>query len=298
MNSIQIDYFLALYKYGTFSETARRLYISQASVSKQIAALEDELGIKLLERQKDRKVVTEEGKIMLRAFEQARDLIDQAKRDVWKLHNQDKTSLRLAILSGIDLQNRLSMEFKEFRRRHPDIVVSLENVSVDEANNGLHYNTYDVVITSENEVKGDSLVSYVPISVAQKCVIANSASGLTKDGVLDMEKLKTQTFFCTKTSDRSFESYYSFIAKKFGVTEKQIKIVDDIETMLANVELGHGVVMLTNEDRHLENPNLMVFPLDDDATFNFVAAWNYKNRNPARDLLLSEIVPNLLNGDQ
>jgi len=43
---LQIEYFLAVAKYLSFTEAARNLYISQPSLSNQIAMLEDDfLGV-------------------------------------------------------------------------------------------------------------------------------------------------------------------------------------------------------------------------------------------------------------
>ena len=45
----QIRYFQSVVKLGSFTEAAEEHYISQSAISQQIKALEDELGVKLLE---------------------------------------------------------------------------------------------------------------------------------------------------------------------------------------------------------------------------------------------------------
>lgn len=46
----QIKYFLALAQELHFWNTAEKMYITQSALSRQIKALEDELGIRLFER--------------------------------------------------------------------------------------------------------------------------------------------------------------------------------------------------------------------------------------------------------
>lgn len=43
MNSLEIQYFLTIVKYGSFTEAAQALSVSQPAISKQIRQLEAEL---------------------------------------------------------------------------------------------------------------------------------------------------------------------------------------------------------------------------------------------------------------
>ena len=57
----QLSYFLELVKTGSFTITAENMYISQSSLSKQIKALEDELGLPLFNRTTRRLELTAAG---------------------------------------------------------------------------------------------------------------------------------------------------------------------------------------------------------------------------------------------
>ena len=50
MNSLEIQYFLTIVKYGSFTEAAQTLSVSQPAISKQIRQLEAELGCSLFAR--------------------------------------------------------------------------------------------------------------------------------------------------------------------------------------------------------------------------------------------------------
>lgn len=49
----KIRIFLAVAESRSFSEAARRLYISHSTTSRAVAALEDELGVKLIDREEN-----------------------------------------------------------------------------------------------------------------------------------------------------------------------------------------------------------------------------------------------------
>lgn len=65
MNFSQLAYFVDIVRLGTFSEAASDNHISQSSLSKQIKALENELGALLFTREHSRVTLTKQGKILL-----------------------------------------------------------------------------------------------------------------------------------------------------------------------------------------------------------------------------------------
>lgn len=48
----QIKYFLAVAECNSFTEVAERCFISQSAISQQISALEENLGVQLIKREK------------------------------------------------------------------------------------------------------------------------------------------------------------------------------------------------------------------------------------------------------
>ncbi len=71
----QLEYALALQKYGSFKEAASRLNISQPALSLQVAKLEKEIGLLLFDRSSSPILPTIEGRIFL---DKARQIVGQA----------------------------------------------------------------------------------------------------------------------------------------------------------------------------------------------------------------------------
>lgn len=63
MDFDSINYFLSICTSGSFSEAAKRLYISQPTLSRRITALEDELGTELFSRKSTGISLTPAGKV-------------------------------------------------------------------------------------------------------------------------------------------------------------------------------------------------------------------------------------------
>ena len=62
----KIEYFITVVQEGSFSAASRKLFLSQANLSKQVSLLETELGVKLFDREGYRPVLTGIGEIFYR----------------------------------------------------------------------------------------------------------------------------------------------------------------------------------------------------------------------------------------
>jgi LysR family transcriptional regulator, low CO2-responsive transcriptional regulator len=76
MNLKQLEVFINVAESGSFSKGAEATFITQSTVSQHISALENEFGLKLLDRTGKGALLTEGGKLLL---ERARRLVDYAR---------------------------------------------------------------------------------------------------------------------------------------------------------------------------------------------------------------------------
>ncbi|MCC8067927.1 MAG: LysR family transcriptional regulator [Clostridiales bacterium] len=89
---------LALQNYGSFSQTAEKLFLTQPSLSRHIAAMEKELGVSLLRRDTHRLEFTEEGLEACRTFQKILNLYDGLCTDFERKKAGIKGTLRLGTL--------------------------------------------------------------------------------------------------------------------------------------------------------------------------------------------------------
>jgi len=116
--------FVRVVESGSFSSVARESNATQSAVSKQIAALERELGAKLLVRTTRSLAVTDEGE---RYFEEARRLLAElveAETSLKRGEQQLKGWLRVAASVGFG-RLKLMPLIRTFLARHPEVRVDL-----------------------------------------------------------------------------------------------------------------------------------------------------------------------------
>ncbi|MEM9715674.1 MAG: LysR family transcriptional regulator [Pseudomonadota bacterium] len=128
----EMEAFVAVVETGGFTEAARRLRLSKSAVSKQISALEDRLGARLLDRTTRNVAATEIG---LSYYQEAvRVLKIAADADAMVAAKQSSPQGRLRVTAPMDLgQTLIAPMATEFLREFPDISVDLvlENRIVD-----------------------------------------------------------------------------------------------------------------------------------------------------------------------
>ena len=120
MNSIQLEYFLNVAKCGSFTVAAKKLFISQPALSKQVRLLEEELGTLLFIRLPNGVNLTPEGKKLL---EQSEDIIRRIKNIPSILNDLHHTvSGELNIVCGSFLSRKLMPDLlKRLLARYPGI---------------------------------------------------------------------------------------------------------------------------------------------------------------------------------
>jgi DNA-binding transcriptional LysR family regulator len=97
----QIKYFLALSQELHFWKTAERMFITQSALSRQIKALEDELGVQLFERSKRTVKLTEAGLFLRDKWLPVLDEINRIHMQARKIHEGASGFIRIGYPGSI-----------------------------------------------------------------------------------------------------------------------------------------------------------------------------------------------------
>ncbi len=109
---------------GSFTEAARRLHISQPALSRQVAALEEQLGAKLFHRHARGLAMTHEGEQLRAATQEVHDRIDRAAQAIDASRDKPTGVIRLTTTVSFG-STWLARQLGDFLDQFPDISVQL-----------------------------------------------------------------------------------------------------------------------------------------------------------------------------
>ncbi|GLY88427.1 LysR family transcriptional regulator [Actinoallomurus iriomotensis] len=123
---------LAVAAQGSFSAAARALSYSQPAVSQHVAALEQELGVRLVERDRRRVRFTEAGQALVRRAETIIDELDLAEAEVRAVADGRAGRVRIATFASA-AYTLVPAVISLLRTRHPDVepVLSLAELPAE-----------------------------------------------------------------------------------------------------------------------------------------------------------------------
>jgi DNA-binding transcriptional LysR family regulator len=165
-----LSFFAAVVANGGFSAASRALDVPKSRISRRVAALEGQLGVRLVERSTRRFNVTEVGHDVYRharaALAEAEAIDDVASR----LKAEPQGLVRLACPQGVD--RLLAAELPPFLQRYPKLRVQVlvGNRRVDLIEEGV-----DLAIRVRDELDGDGDLQVKIIGRTRRLLVASSA---------------------------------------------------------------------------------------------------------------------------
>jgi len=183
----QLRAFCMIVKLGTLSRAAEALFLSQPSISLQLRALEDELGVALIERRRRRVAPTREG---LALYELALPLVDGLESLDRRFHERRKglSGGELRIAAGASTgQYLLPPYVGAFHERHPDVHLQLRSVVGSDGIAQLRADQVDLAVGSLLDVPND--LGYEPLQTFDPMLIAPRGHPLAQKAELRLEDL-------------------------------------------------------------------------------------------------------------
>jgi LysR family cys regulon transcriptional activator len=223
------------------SEAAVALHTSQPGVSKQIRALEDELGVQVFVRHGKRLIsVTEPGKAVVAIAERILGEAQNLRRAGEEFANDKLGTLKIAA-THTQARYALPKAVAAFKRRYPKVELVIQQGNPTQICEQVVSGDVDMGVATEMISLFPELVS-LPVYQWNRCVVVPPKHPLL-DGALTLEKLAEYPIV---TYDFAFANR-SLVQKAFesrGLTPHVVLSAQDSDVIKTYVELGLGVGIL------------------------------------------------------
>ena len=232
----QIQAFVTVVDAGSFTVASERLGMTQSAVSHAVAALEKELQVSLLERDRRGIFLTEIGK---RVLVQARTILnstEQIRQESAAAIGFETGKVRIGSFPSVSARFLPGL-LRQFQQRYPGIEVVLFEGTDDEVQEWIYAHTVDIGVVTLPVERLETL------SIAQDRFVAVVADShpLAKQQPIHISQLAPEPFIMSKAG---CEPVITQMFRQSKVTPKIQYEVIDLRTIFAMVQEGVGVTIV------------------------------------------------------
>lgn len=281
MNFTRIEYFMMAAKYLNFTKAASVLYISQPSLSKQIALLEEEIRVQLFDRSKRSLELTPAGQLLYSEFQRLIPEVNQIIEKVKQTNNETAGTLRVGCVEGLFLGEKATKIFSNFTSRAQRVELTIERWGFEELRNKILDGSIDVAFTISHQIVNMKDICSVEIEKRRRYIIISTSHRLAAKEHVGLEDLRDETFVLMD-KEASLVSYSDIIeaCQEHGYYPK-IKYVPNNNTMLDYLELDTCVAFLDKSFIENRKDRLKCYPTKMKTSFGLVCIWKKSNANPS-----------------
>ncbi len=258
-----ITYFLAVVDEGNFSKAAKKLHISQPSLSKAIQDLENMLGLQLLHRTTRSVEVTEEGRFFYDEGVRLVTYFRHVEREMKRLKERGLPQLRVGMMESV--KHWLMEVIQQFRQIDEETLIRLREVlSVEDVRRVLETFEADIVIT--NHVLMDEAIASIKLYDEPMALLIHKSHRLAKKEQWSVSDYLTtdwimfpEGFQTRKNTQAYFHNHNVFPPVAYEV--------ERFETAVSLVEKNLGVTFLPESyvTRLPENLPVKMLQINDNA---------------------------------
>jgi DNA-binding transcriptional LysR family regulator len=253
----QLRSFIAVAEDGVISRAAQRLHLTQSALSRQIKALEEDLGVTLLERSAHSVKLTQEGEVLLK---EGRGVLERADAAVTKVRAAGKAVLLRVGYAPTLTAGILPLAISAFTQKHPRVRVELLDLSSTEMRTGLDQGSLDVVMTVK-PAKLDESIHWESLLQEAWCVAMSpnhplNAKKSISPALLDGARM-------VLFSQQEYPEYWQRVTSWFkghGMNALIAGEYDGANSLASAIEAGLGVALVV-ERMACSFPRLSLKPL-------------------------------------
>lgn len=295
MTTAQIEYFLAVATCLNFTEASKMLFVAQSSLSRNIASLEEELGLKLFTRTKKYVRLTPAGAVLYEEFSKINHMMEGAIVKAKRAEAGKDLHLRIGVIEAQEAEHFLPPAISQLTTLYPTIDINLSRGNFKTLRNDLKEGKIDIAITFDfdlNSFKDQDILYESLYRSVGDCIISKNHP-LAQKADVKISDLKDETAIVIDP-DVSFGGYNDLIefCKRHGFTPKHIRTASSVEDIILMVEAGLGYTVI-DQNCKLSRGNLIYkLNTNDSVEMSVLAIWKKNNYNPAISLFITNLEKN------
>jgi DNA-binding transcriptional LysR family regulator len=276
-----LRYFVAVADALSFTKGAGKLHLAQPSLTRQIKDLEEEIGVRLLDRTKREVRLTEEGKSFLadarRVLAHSAEIIESVQR----LSRHEVAALNIGYVADL-FYTLLPITLATFQRSFPTVSINLFEMTCGDQFRALENGKIDLGFVGLREPIEERGLQFRSIASYKTVAALAKSNPLAKKPIIKLRDLEPMFFI--GISERAYPGYRHWLTttcQQVGFTPKVLQDADIERALIQAVAAGLGVALLPDQVKKLPHENVVFRPLSPTVVTESCIAWKAENRSAA-----------------
>lgn len=265
-----------------FTKAADRMYISQPALSKNIAKLEEELGMKLFNRDKKLASVelTPAGSVLLCELRKIGGIIDGIPLKAKMAELGQEGHLSIAMRLGHVMDRHEIGTIRYIDENYPGIKIEEVTTGFRQMRDWLSDGTVDIIITYEEDIRNMRGVAYDRIGQVGIGFSVPAGSPLAMRPELRIEDLRDSKILVPYMTESEAFTDRLMDACRLAGFDPDLIYEADLNRINMSVEMGRGIAMTTEDLLSNVSPNVSFFKCAEMGSAQMVMAFRKDNLNP------------------
>lgn len=244
----QIQYFLAVTECHHFTRAAERLFISQSALSQQITKLENDLGVKLLNRESHPVSLTPAGEDFYHYAQTIMADVNKLYDGMEKWQAPHKQSLHIGIITGLG-NFPLSQLLTAFHGNYPEVDFALEMHLSKELCHMLQEDLLDFAILALPQNAQQYELATIPIRQEPFLAVLPANHPLAKAKVFDLRQASEEKYIFPTQKNVSHDLIMA-ACKDAGFQPSIVSYCSSATSRIDLVEAGLGISLVSESAIH------------------------------------------------
>ncbi len=281
LNETSIRCFLSVAETLSFTEAAKLQYMTQQSVSKYIAKMEEDLGFQLFLRTHHYVMLTRAGENFYQFFSEMHRQYGQVMEETKRYYSNMYNSLRVGYLEWLEISGSISQALRKVQQGNPGLRFVGEKHPQYELNELFMDRKLDLIITyQEFAPKGTGLRRLKILETPLVLLVSPDHPKATDDATVDDFRHEP---FIKAASSRESLSESKVRARRqcraLGFKPSELIISPNLESAYMATEFGQGVLVSTMLSRMSLHSELRCYEIG--VNEELLCYWHEDQENPA-----------------
>ena len=257
MELSHLRYFVSVAEALSFTRAAEKMHTVQPSLTRQIKDLEEELGVRLLNRTKHQVSLTDEGSSFLADAKRVLALAAKSVESVRRFHSGEVRALNVGYVSNL-FYNLLPKTVAAFYQLFPTVALNLFDMSCGEQFRAIEDGKLDLGFVGLHQPIARRGLEFRAIASYKTLAALPKTNPLAEKKTIKLKALEPMFFI--GMSEASYPGYRDWLTTTCGQAGFTPKVLQDVHlerTMIHAVAAGLGVALVPEQLRKLEHENVV-----------------------------------------